>query len=245
MVEKQIKEQIDRRIEIESDGKIFLDGKEITLEEYRAYRDGKEQGEGSNRQIRPPTDSDSLHPPKLCIIDNCDGEVLFKGLCSTHYYRERNNLRNIKANKKCLCGCGQPVDYRCNYARGHNTKITKHLRMTGDKNNQWKGGRHEAHGYVFIYMPDHPNANVNKYVREHHLIMEGIIERYIDMDTEVVHHINFIKNDNRPENLHLCNKREHHSIHKTIFLLIKDLLQEEAIEFDRKEGKYIIKERII
>jgi hypothetical protein len=65
----------------------------------------------------------------------------------------------------------------------------------------WKGGRTlETQGYVRIYSPSHPRCDRRGYVLEHRLVMEAHLGRTL-LPTEVVHHINGIKDDNRIENL--------------------------------------------
>lgn len=67
-------------------------------------------------------------------------------------------------------------------------------------------------GYVMIYKPEHPSCSSTGYVREHRLIIEEHIGRYLE-DNEEVHHINGNKSDNRIENLKLCTKDSHRKEH--------------------------------
>lgn len=80
---------------------------------------------------------------------------------------------------------------------------------TGHQNTGWRGGRVNQDGYIKIYCPDHPNALNGKYVLEHRLMMEKKLGRFL-MPTEVVHHINGIKDDNRIENLVLFPSESAH-----------------------------------
>ncbi|MCC7451043.1 MAG: HNH endonuclease, partial [Anaerolineae bacterium] len=80
----------------------------------------------------------------------------------------------------------------------------------GKKNHEWKGGRRlDSDGYVLIYAPHHPYANNNGCVREHRLVMEQHLGRYLEPQ-EVVHHINNDKADNRIENLELFASNAEH-----------------------------------
>jgi len=76
----------------------------------------------------------------------------------------------------------------------------------------WHGGRRKSHGYVNIYKPEHPFANIRGEVAEHRLVMENKIGRFLN-ENEVAHHMNHIKTDNRIENLLLLTKSEHSSLH--------------------------------
>jgi hypothetical protein len=83
----------------------------------------------------------------------------------------------------------------------------------GPSNPGWKGGKFtNEDGYILIRQPNHPNAMLNGYVREHRLVMEAIIGRYL-RDDEIVHHKNENKKDNRPENLELLSPSEHQNAH--------------------------------
>ena len=87
----------------------------------------------------------------------------------------------------------------------------------------WKGGRYTSRGYVYIYKPDHPRADKRKYVPEHILVLEQKMGRFLKRG-EIGHHLNGIKNDNRPENLVALPYQKHH-----IFLVQKTM--QERIRF--------------
>lgn len=80
------------------------------------------------------------------------------------------------------------------------------------------GGHTKVHqrGYVLVYIPSHPNATKDGYVFEHILAYEKANDCIVDRSKYVVHHINEIKSDNRPENLRLMTKSEHMSYHAKI-----------------------------
>jgi len=81
--------------------------------------------------------------------------------------------------------------------------------QSGSKHPLWKGGRIIHAGYILIHNPSHPFANTLGYVREHRLVMEKHLGRYLKPE-EVIHHINGIKNDNHIKNLSLFpNSYEH------------------------------------
>lgn len=85
------------------------------------------------------------------------------------------------------------------------------MRMEGSTS--WKGGRvfNEVNGYWYVYV-----AEIQRYRLEHRVVMERHLARKL-LRTEIVHHKNHDKTDNRPENLELVvgvgqHTREHHSI---------------------------------
>jgi len=91
----------------------------------------------------------------------------------------------------------------------------------GDKNNFWKGGKTISDkGYVLVKNEEHPRAKeCGGYVYEHILIMENFLGRQLKYEknnkySEVVHHINGNKKDNRIENLQTMTKETHTKLHK-------------------------------
>lgn len=87
----------------------------------------------------------------------------------------------------------------------------------GENNPAYKGGKYfDSSGYVVVYMPNHPNCGVKKTVLEHRFVMECKIGRYLT-DEEVVHHIDFNKSNNNPDNLMLFpNQSRHILFHKQL-----------------------------
>lgn len=63
-------------------------------------------------------------------------------------------------------------------------------------------------GYVEVWMPEHPHASSDGYVREHRVAMERKLGRLLEA-WEEPHHRNEVKTDNRPDNLELLTRSEH------------------------------------
>lgn len=84
----------------------------------------------------------------------------------------------------------------------------------GERNGSWNGGRVvDKHGYILIAVAEHPHRSTGGYVREHRLVMEQVLGRYLRPE-EVVHHLNGIHADNRPENLEVFATNASHLAHE-------------------------------
>ena len=80
---------------------------------------------------------------------------------------------------------------------------------TGSNNVNWKGGISNVAGYIYLLRPNHPFTTKAGYIKRANLVMEKKLCRYLK-PKEIVHHINGIKNDDRPENLQLFKSISEH-----------------------------------
>lgn len=101
-----------------------------------------------------------------------------------------------------------------------------------------KNREHGKGSHVLIRNPDHPRASIQGLVFEHILVAETMLDRPIEKK-ERVHHINCVKNDNRPENLFVCeNDKEHFLIHGSLNECVSDLINMGVLVFDANLKKY-------
>lgn len=128
--------------------------------------------------------------------------------------------------RKYLKDFGIPIRPRSAYCR--------------ERNPYWKGGRSKHGDYIIIYDPDHPRARKcnsaqgKSYVYEHILVWEQVHKRPLP-EGWLVHHINGIKSDNRPENLVALPNKKHYRVlaikaQRIRALEVKVRLLEQALE---------------
>ena len=95
-------------------------------------------------------------------------------------------------------------------------KVCLRCSHIGKLNPHWKGGSYlSPDGYRFVLLfPDNPYwemAIKNKgHILEHRLIMAQYLGRCLQ-PSEIVHHFNGIRSDNRIENLALISRKNHES----------------------------------
>lgn len=84
----------------------------------------------------------------------------------------------------------------------------RHIRYrSGEEHSSWKGGRCSQGNYIKVYSPNHPRA-IGKYVYEHILVWEQAHNKPLPKGW-MVHHLNGVTTDNRPENLFAMSKQQH------------------------------------
>jgi len=115
--------------------------------------------------------------------------------------------KNMSISRKRLYKEGKIKPYYLGKKLSESHKRKLGLYKRGKDNKSWRGGISHLQGYIKIYNPKHPKA-VGNYVFEHRLVMENHIHRYLK-PTEIVHHKNGIRNDNRIENLLLVTRKHH------------------------------------
>lgn len=98
----------------------------------------------------------------------------------------------------------------CNAMRKHGIDRHPQYSCPGEHNPAWKGGRYfDDDGYVLVYAPGHPYATKSGRVREHRLVMEQQLGRYL-LPTEVVDHIDGNRQNNDPSNLRVFAQNSEH-----------------------------------
>lgn|GEM_PF-2542615 len=113
----------------------------------------------------------------------------------------------------CECGCGQyVVPTRHRYYQGCSMRFIDGHQNRGSAHPNYRGGVVMAKGYVWILKHDHLRCTPRGYVKRCCLVAEEFLGQPLNY-TEVVHHINADKTDDRPENLQVTTRQRHSSEH--------------------------------
>ncbi len=121
---------------------------------------------------------------------------------ATLYCTDELSIIKISQLKHCA-----PCTVRSRLRKMH---VQLRGKARGNLHPHWKGGRKkDGAGYIRVYAPDHPRAYGKAYVFEHILVWENTHKQYVP-EGYLIHHLNGIKDDNRPENL-LALPRNGHS----------------------------------
>lgn len=123
--------------------------------------------------------------------------------------------RMIECEKKTyveiseILGCHRTTIERAAKNWGLKTSRTGPRSCDGHRQ-KWAGGRQvDKHGYILVFAPLHPQASIGGYVREHRLLIEVILGRYLH-EKEVVDHIDNHPWHNWPDNLRIYASNADH-----------------------------------
>ncbi len=123
-------------------------------------------------------------------------------------------IRAMAAQRCSLSEIGRAVGVKHEtvgaFLRRHDIPHTPWDRTISENNPAWRGGRiRDKDGYVLLKQKQHPHCDRHGYVREHRLVMERELGRYL-LPTEVVDHIDGDRANNVPSNLRVfASNREH------------------------------------
>lgn len=131
------------------------------------------------------------------------------GTCVRKRLRKLNAMRSYVEAREISIKCGRAV-------------VPSVVPQQGVESAHWKGGRfQDKPGYIWLYMPEHPRAKGN-YVQEHIAVWEETHGKPLPKGW-VIHHLNGIRNDNRPSNLHAMPNTKHNKLIYTYQQKIREL----------------------
>ncbi len=123
-----------------------------------------------------------------------------------------NRQRKITVNNRCS-NCGSLIGHRIDRTTIGLCQLCAGKANRGPAASNWRGGRKlTTSGYVLIYHPEPHHRRVmmgaTGYILEHILVWEEANGIPLP-EGHLIHHLNGVKNDNRPENLVAVKPKDH------------------------------------
>lgn len=123
--------------------------------------------------------------------------------------RTQERARQYDLHHKGVCpDCGKPMVRGAQYCLPCSNRRRGEKRR-GENNGYWKGGVIQVNGYIYHRVRHEPGGAGGPYKAEHHLVWEQTQGQPLP-DGWVVHHLNGVHDDNRPENLVGMPRQLHH-----------------------------------
>lgn len=186
---------------------------------------------------------EGLTLPQIASMLSCSRQLLRRRLLKDGGIRPRRRLENVTtegveelywdktqtmAQIAQSLGCSEAT-IRSRLLRGKGTRSTHETRALRENHGL------TTDGYTKVKCPKHLRADLNGYVLGHILVYEEnfgpIPEGYI------VHHLNGIRNDNRPENLAALPWKRHRELGNTRLKAAQQRIQELEKELQRYRSK--------
>jgi len=154
------------------------------------------------------------------------------------YLQEKYSIQEIAT----LLGCGHDtVRDQIRFHKIPTRTVTEGVRLAALKgkmghpgNSYRRKNRYTVEdGYLLVYQPEHPRANKRGRVREHILVWEKMHHQPLPQGW-IIHHLNGIRSDNRPENLAAAPSRNHYDL---INALTQRIRQLEVNEVERLKNE--------
>lgn len=157
-----------------------------------------------------------LNEREIGTWNNCKCDVCGKG-----FHRKPSQIAKSRKHY-CSVACHAAAKVLLMRGAGNHQYGLK-----GSANASWKSDMKETrYGYIAVRCPEHPFRDKSGFVLEHRLVAEEYLltggnsveidgKKYLKQDY-VVHHKNFDRMDNRPENLAVLSHAEHQRLHLSL-----------------------------
>lgn len=136
-------------------------------------------------------------------------EILTKDFLIENYVNKKREISDIA--REIGCSLESVRKYLIKFkipVRPYYASLKRRFKGAGNPN--YKGGRPiDIQGYVLVKCVDHESSNKQGYILEHRLVMEKHLGRRLKA-SEVIHHIDGNKQNNKLSNLMLFPNRKAH-----------------------------------